>query len=551
MKLSLSVISLLLGNVMASTKFDFSPAFARIATGIQTAASGGGAAAAAAPTSLTCGTGLGGLAGGANYSWSVVPAAENLFLNTNASLPLDATYTSYVNVSGFLINYEDGSYYSNGNPTEFFATQPNITGTWGWPGWQDCQFPVSNAQFERGYCAEEYATGFSSVGTLISTPAGHILQIQGYSIYRLVDANGDGNITASLPAEDISVISTDMSLYDIAYHSGYVYGVGQDSVYRWQWDDAQGIIDGDETDLRQVLVYNISSDAFDTRVITFTSDGAALLLYVSASATEQQDASYKARIVQYSIAGLPDGGYDYGATYDTNAYATGLRNTAALAYDPLGNLWGVDRSQTSMYRNDLGGDLSPYNNPADELNRIVQGGFYGYPYCFSEFLIPPPFGKGPNTQWVNGAYKSLNLSDELCSDRTQVVPPALSFPNNMAISGIVFVNHSNPLFQNDSLLLSNSNLANYSAFISFSGDSGRSLVARFEFDTDGMPLSNWTRVFSYAGVWSSASDWSYTPHSLLVTAQGDLLISSPYTASVIKLTYVSEPPQDVQPLYPA
>jgi hypothetical protein len=52
--------------------------------------------------------------------------------------------------------------------------------------------------------------------------------------------------------------------------------------------------------------------------------------------------------------------------------ATGLRNTVGLAWDPVGGgLWGDDNGS-----DDLGRDL-----PHDELNLLVDGGDYGWPYC--------------------------------------------------------------------------------------------------------------------------------------------------------------------------
>jgi len=64
-------------------------------------------------------------------------------------------------------------------------------------------------------------------------------------------------------------------------------------------------------------------------------------------------------------------------------YATGLRNSVGIAFDPgTGDLWGVDNG-----RDWLGDDLPP-----DELNRIVRGGDYGWPYCYGARVPDPDFG---------------------------------------------------------------------------------------------------------------------------------------------------------------
>lgn len=61
-------------------------------------------------------------------------------------------------------------------------------------------------------------------------------------------------------------------------------------------------------------------------------------------------------------------------------FARGLRNTLGFGWHPTtGELWGVD--QGSDWRGD---DLPP-----EEVNQIVQGGNYGWPYCFSQRVIDP------------------------------------------------------------------------------------------------------------------------------------------------------------------
>ena len=64
-------------------------------------------------------------------------------------------------------------------------------------------------------------------------------------------------------------------------------------------------------------------------------------------------------------------------------YAKGLRNSVGLAVDPLGGgLWGSDNG-----RDMLGDDLPP-----EEINHIVAGGDYGWPYCYGERLPDPELG---------------------------------------------------------------------------------------------------------------------------------------------------------------
>ena len=63
-------------------------------------------------------------------------------------------------------------------------------------------------------------------------------------------------------------------------------------------------------------------------------------------------------------------------------FARGLRNSVGLAVAGDGTLWGSDNGR------DMLGD----NRPPDEINRIVEGGDYGWPYCFGDRQPDPQLG---------------------------------------------------------------------------------------------------------------------------------------------------------------
>ena len=65
-------------------------------------------------------------------------------------------------------------------------------------------------------------------------------------------------------------------------------------------------------------------------------------------------------------------------------FASGLRNTVGFDWQPgTGDLYGVDNG-----RDWLGDELPP-----EEVNRIVEGGFYGWPYLYGDNQPDPDFGK--------------------------------------------------------------------------------------------------------------------------------------------------------------
>lgn len=64
-------------------------------------------------------------------------------------------------------------------------------------------------------------------------------------------------------------------------------------------------------------------------------------------------------------------------------FAKGLRNSVGLAFDPLtGALWAADNG-----RDLLGDDIPP-----EELNRIVENGDYGWPFCYGDKTPDPELG---------------------------------------------------------------------------------------------------------------------------------------------------------------
>ncbi|HEY5673239.1 MAG TPA: PQQ-dependent sugar dehydrogenase [Malonomonas sp.] len=122
--------------------------------------------------------------------------------------------------------------------------------------------------------------------------------------------------------------------------------------------------DGDmKADQSRVILEGLPDDGGHwTRSLAMGADG---LLYLSVgsrcNACEEQD-KRRATILRVNPA-----------TGHSEVHATGLRNSVGLVFDAEGqNLWASDNGRDS-----LGEDLPP-----DEINRIVAGGNYGWPYCF-------------------------------------------------------------------------------------------------------------------------------------------------------------------------
>ncbi len=93
----------------------------------------------------------------------------------------------------------------------------------------------------------------------------------------------------------------------------------------------------------------------------------------------------------------------------THIYATGLRNSVGLAIQPVtGELWASDNG-----RDRLGDDLPP-----DEINHIVAGGDYGWPWCFGDRISDPELGTAQRCR--------------------STIPAAVELPAHVAPLGITF-----------------------------------------------------------------------------------------------------------------
>ena len=94
--------------------------------------------------------------------------------------------------------------------------------------------------------------------------------------------------------------------------------------------------------------------------------------------------------------------------------ATGLRNPYGFDWAP----WDSALYATENSRDLLGDDIPP-----DELNRIVPGGFYGWPYVHGRSIIDPDYGKGQEALIA------------------KALPPAHEFRAHNAPLGIRFLRH--------------------------------------------------------------------------------------------------------------
>ena len=140
-----------------------------------------------------------------------------------------------------------------------------------------------------------------------------------------------------------------------------------------------------------------------TRTLRFGPDGGLYLSVGSSCNVCEEEDPRRAAILRYEADGSGE-----------EIFADGLRNAVGFDWQPeTGHLYATDNG-----RDLLGDDFPPC-----ELNRIVRGGFYGWPYANGNKRPDPDFGEG----------------NENHIDRS--ISPAHGFRAHNAPLGMTFLRH--------------------------------------------------------------------------------------------------------------
>lgn len=246
-------------------------------------------------------------------------------------------------------------------------------------------------QLPPGFHAEVYAQGVPGVRFMALSPHGDLTVSRPSRGQILVfpDRNHDGR------ADRMSVFASDLDRpHGVAWRAGALYVAETAAVKRLT--DVNGDLVADRTE-------RVTGDLPEggmhwTRTLGFGPDGG---MYVSAgsdcNACVEQDPR-RATLMRFK----PDG-------TGREIYARGLRNAVGFAWHPAtGELWATDN----------GRDWMGNTQPPEELNRIRQGGDYGWPACYGDRVPDPEHG-----------------STARCAG---TIPPAVSFPAHWAPLGITF-----------------------------------------------------------------------------------------------------------------
>jgi glucose/arabinose dehydrogenase len=214
-----------------------------------------------------------------------------------------------------------------------------------------------------------FAEGVKNARFLRFTPGGDLLVSQpreGTVLLLERDRDGDGR------ADGRRVVLSGLDRpHGLDLHEGWLYVAETSAVGRVRFDPETGRTEGS---FERVVTGLPGGGNHWTRTVRFSPDG---FMYVSVGSSCNvclEEDRRRASIVRYR----PDGTGE-------QVWATGLRNSVGFDWRP---------ADGQLYATDNGRDLLGDDFPPCELNRIVEGGFYGWPIANGDRVPDPDFGKG-------------------------------------------------------------------------------------------------------------------------------------------------------------
>ena len=209
-----------------------------------------------------------------------------------------------------------------------------------------------------GFQVSVFASGFTEPRWLAVAPNGDVFVADSAigEVLVLRDPQHQG------VGESREIFADHLNLpFGIAFHDDYVYVADTNEVLRFPFDpktskrlaDAQPILALPGMGYRQHW----------TRSLAFSPDGKKLVVSVGSTDNVSLEADPRRAAILVSD---PEG-------KDVRIFASGMRNAVGIGFNPdSGNLWAAVNE-----RDGLGDDV-----PSDYFTRVIDGGFYGYPYSY-------------------------------------------------------------------------------------------------------------------------------------------------------------------------
>ena len=266
-----------------------------------------------------------------------------------------------------------------------------------------------------GTTVSRFAEDLPNVRFLRFTPAGDLLASlprSGRVVRLQPDRDRDGRSDGRA-----DVVTGLNRPHGLDLHEGWLYVAETDAIGRIRFDPRTGAASGG---FERVVTGLPGGGNHWTRTLRFGPDG---WIYVSigssCNACVEEDPR-RATLMRFR----PDGS-------GGEVFATGLRNSVGFDWRP---------EDGQIYATDNGRDLLGDDFPPCELNRVVKGGFYGWPVANGDRVPDPDFGKGQeariaaSTPPVHG-FRAHNAPLGLAFLRGESVPLAFRGAAVVALHG--------------------------------------------------------------------------------------------------------------------
>jgi glucose/arabinose dehydrogenase len=351
-----------------------------------------------------------------------------------------------------------------------------------------------------GFTIDTYTAGLGTPRMLLFTDAGDLLvSAPRQGKVWLVKRSADGGAAAG----GQRVLLDDLKQpHGLAYRDGWLYVAEGDAVLRIRFDSATGSVSG----APQRIIRDLPAGGNHwTRTVHVGPDGK---LYVTIGSTCNvcvEDDQRRAAMLRYNVDGSGE-----------ELYATGLRNAVDFDWQP---------GTGALYATDNGRDLLGDDFPPCELNRVVRGRFYGWPFANGDRVPDPNYGAGHETEIAAS------------------VPPAHSFAAHTAPLGITF-------YEPPSNAAPAAFPARYHgvAFVAQHGSWNRSKksgyqVVALHFQPDGA-----IREEPFATGFMIDEEVTGRPVDVAVGSDGALYVSDDFTGSIYRIAYGQAPQAGASPV---
>jgi glucose/arabinose dehydrogenase len=218
--------------------------------------------------------------------------------------------------------------------------------------------PDFQPQVPPGFKVSVFARGFTEPRWLAIAPNGDVF-VADSAIGEVVVLHNPQS-RENIQSREIFVDHLNLP-FGIAFHDDYVYVGNTNEVVRFRYDPKTSKRVGDAEHILDLpgMGYN----QHWTRSLAFSPDGQKLFISVGS----KDNISIESDPRRAAILIADPGGKNM------RVFSSGLRNAVGIGFNPeSGDLWAAVNE-----RDDLGDDV-----PSDFFTRVVDGGFYGFPYSY-------------------------------------------------------------------------------------------------------------------------------------------------------------------------